>query len=28
VGCRFLKHENGELDHAATEDDATDAAFS
>ncbi len=26
VGCRFLKHENGELDHAATEDD--DAAFS
>ena len=28
VGCRFLKHENGELDHAATENDATDAAFS
>ena len=28
VGCRFLKHENGELDHAATEDDATDAALS
>ena len=26
VGCRFLKHENGELDHAATEED--DAAFS
>ena len=26
VGCRFLKHENGELDHAATEDD--DAALS
>ena len=26
VGCRFLKNENGELDHAATEDD--DAAFS
>jgi len=22
VGCRFLKHENGELDHAATEEDA------
>ena len=22
VGCRFLKHENGEQDHAATEDDA------
>ena len=22
VGCRFLKHENGELDHAATENDA------
>lgn len=28
VGCRFLKHENGELDHAATEDDGGDAAFS
>ena len=22
VGCRFLKHENGEQDHAATDDDA------
>lgn len=21
VGCRFLKHENGEQDHAATEDE-------
>ena len=28
IGCRFLKHENGELDHAATADDMTDAAFS
>ena len=37
VGCRFRKHENGELDHAATEDDvafpadtadAADTAFS